>query len=749
MVRSGLLVGVFGLALTSCVTSPTTSMPGGSAVTADQDLPELNTTQSPLINNLTGLAARYPDKVRWNALTQRMEPSLGGMIFQHTRSAYQQMQLQLPDAEIVLRKALREYVEIFGAESPPVAPTLLQLGYGYVGQGKLQQALHVFTRAHEIQSRYIDASSSEMRPYLSGLGLVQMALGNFEEARSHYQEALDLHSSPDQGDEEWRAYTLEQMASLYRVLDRPGDAIQYLAEARQLKDRIHVPGSPELATSLDHEGLLYLQQGQPMEAEQSFRRAITLIGRQLNNPLLAVLYDHVGAALFAQQRYADAKDQFERAVKPLRRSLGDENPITAAVLQNLARAHLFLGQYPEAERVYHQSHRVFTAVLGEEHPRTGASYAELALLRLLQSDLGAAEPLLERALRLAERSFLDSHPAIVDVLTLQAVHRRLQQRPAEAEALLQRAFSAEGQASRPIHLRVAMSLRNLGDLYQAKALHDEAEQMYLKSLSLQEQYLGRTHIQVGGTLVTLAKFYKAQGKLLQAADYTKRAAQVHEDTMGPVHRAVGDDLAFLGLLYLDQGRLIDAEPLFRRSLSIHRQALPQGDEFIMQDLDGLARVLRLQARYGEALHEYEELLRLKENHAGIDKLDVAVVLNNIGDVHRLLGHYREAESLLKKSVGLYDLAGSAHPDQAAALNNLALTHMQQNQDAQADADYKRSIEVSLKAMNKNDPRMTSIFRNYGTFLSQKRRHQEARALLKQAAAAGLVLAPSALEGKPQ
>lgn len=561
-----------------------------------EEVPESVGTQAPLIQDLAALAARHPDKVRWNAISHRMEPLVGAMMFQHSRAAFQQWHMQLPKAERSLRQALREYVEIFGADSLPVGATLWQLSNGFLWQGRLPLSLKAGTEAYHIQARHLGAGRPELRPYLHTLGMVYAALGNLEEARKQYQEALELPAMPGPEDVGVRAMLHEQVARLDQIEDRLIEAAAQLAEARKLREQVFSPDSQEMAPVFYYQGLQWLNQWQFEDAERSFRQALALIEKAPDNPAHAQYYDQLGLALFGQRRFTEARDLFERASKQCRRMLGENHHLTVSVWQNLARAHLYQGNDAEADRLYTWTHTKFVELLGLRHQRTGQSFTELALLRLMQTDFAAAAPLIDEALRIGESSFVDSHPANVDALTLQTVLRHLQGRPEDAEAVLQRALSAAGTASKPAHLRAANSFRALGDLYHARGRSSEAEQMYLRSLSLQEQHLGTSHAQVGYTLERLSRVFAARHESAKAADALQRAIEVHEQSLGAAHRAVGDDLSALGRLYLGLGRYGAAEAALRRAISIHQQSLPQDNAAILMDRDGLAQALRLQQR---------------------------------------------------------------------------------------------------------------------------------------------------------
>ena len=80
-----------------------------------------------------------------------------------------------------------------------------------------------------------------------------------------------------------------------------------------------------------------------------------------------------------------------------------------------------------------------------------------------------------------------------------------------------------------------------------------------------------------------------------------------------------------------------------------------------------------------------------EKALGPDHPDVAVSLNNLGQLYEAEGRYADAEPLFKRSLAIWEKAlGPDHPDVAASLNNLAVFYQRQGRYADAEPLYKRS-----------------------------------------------------------
>jgi tetratricopeptide (TPR) repeat protein len=75
----------------------------------------------------------------------------------------------------------------------------------------------------------------------------------------------------------------------------------------------------------------------------------------------------------------------------------------------------------------------------------------------------------------------------------------------------------------------------------------------------------------------------------------------------------------------------------------------------------------------QAVPVWQEILAIREQQLGPDRLSTAISLNNLAELYRVQGRYGEAETLFNRSLAIYGrVLGSDHPDTAARLNNLAL-----------------------------------------------------------------------------
>ena len=86
----------------------------------------------------------------------------------------------------------------------------------------------------------------------------------------------------------------------------------------------------------------------------------------------------------------------------------------------------------------------------------------------------------------------------------------------------------------------------------------------------------------------------------------------------------------------------------------------------------------------------------------------ATLLNTIGRVYNSLGLYKEASSVLEKSLNLrQELYGKQHPEVGASLNDLSETHIALGELDIAEAPLKESLSPVLHASSKSETKIQS------------------------------------------
>jgi serine/threonine protein kinase len=107
----------------------------------------------------------------------------------------------------------------------------------------------------------------------------------------------------------------------------------------------------------------------------------------------------------------------------------------------------------------------------------------------------------------------------------------------------------------------------------------------------------------------------------------------------------------------------------------------------------------------------------------------AELMRTIGEVYRRLGHYPEAEGLLKKALDeRRRLLGDEHEDTLASVTDLGYLFWQQARYEEAETILSEGLETARSALGEDDPVTLSIANNLGIAYKNQSRYEEAKAI---------------------
>ena len=244
------------------------------------------------------------------------------------------------------------------------------------------------------------------------------SLNNFNEARSHYEEALQLYRSLSARNPE--AYTPEVAATLNNLgilLRRTHQFEQsqtYYEEAlqlyRSLASRNPEAYTPAVAMTLNNLGIL-LSDTNEFEQSQTYyeealqiRRSLASRNPEAYTPAVAMTLNNLGILLRRTHKFEQSQTYYEEALQ-ICRSLSARNPeaytpAVAMTLYNLVFLYIKLEREEDAEGAYQEAYDIYQR-LAHSHPIPyEIDYAEILVM-------GAC--LLDR-----QRKYLEEAKAILD-----------------------------------------------------------------------------------------------------------------------------------------------------------------------------------------------------------------------------------------------------------------------------------------------------------------------------------------------
>jgi len=485
---------------------------------------------------------------------------------------------------------------------------------------------------------------------LSGLVSMMPASGGSVETDipARIEEIKKTIQEGDYGDAEARARELLAIVEITKgpasaetamVLDQLVEALRrggkgHAPEARKLIDRaVSIkekalgPDHPEVAVSLNHSAVLYMNAGESARAKSLFERVIAIrekafganspdVAKVLHN--LAIVHYNVGEyeqsivlyrralaiydsasgideivicrslnnlanALYEIGDYSGARQYAERALETSRKALGPEHPEMGSPLMNLGTIEMAIGDYVQAKSSYEAALAIFRKSPGEKHSLVPMTLHNLGALLYEWRDYEAAEPYLREALELYQNPVGMEQVAVARSLETLANVQMARGRPEEARPLYERALAIRERVLGPKHYEVAENLKNLGEYFGSQGDHERARDLFQKALVIFQEALGARHPRVGGCLVALARELAQTGEVSQSLDASLRAEEIAREHLRLMARTLAERQALryasvrtrgldLALSLIGSGRA----PSYRRQVwdsLIHSRAL--------------------------------------------------------------------------------------------------------------------------------------------------------------------------------
>ena len=381
--------------------------------------------------------ARHLREAGYNYLAETLEEIkrvLTGESKQSLTAIYERYQEQAREGEIKVLKELIEGAQLqfsFGEACKfykrliELAPTVDQ----HFEYAHLLQSLNNFNEARShyevalqalrsLAEHDLEAYTPAVAMTLNNLGILLSDTNEFEQSQTYYEEALQLYRSlASRNPEAYTpdvAMTLNNLGNLLSDTNEFEQSQTYYEEAlqirRSLASRNPEAYTPAVAATLNNLGALLSDTNEFEQSQTYFEEALqiyrSLASRnpEAYTPAVAMTLNNLGNLLRCTNEFEQSQTYFEEALQ-ICRSLSARNPETytpavAMTLYNLVFLYIKLEREEDAEGVYQEAYDIYQR-LAHSHPIPyEIDYAEILVM-------GAY--LLDR-----QRKYLEEAKAILD-----------------------------------------------------------------------------------------------------------------------------------------------------------------------------------------------------------------------------------------------------------------------------------------------------------------------------------------------
>ena len=233
---------------------------------------------------------------------------------------------------------------------------------------------------------------------------------------------------------------------------------------------------------------------------------------------------------------------------------------------------------------------------------------------------------------------------------------------------------------------------------------------------------------------TLGGIYQKLGKLDRADALLGTALERRRAIYGRDHPEVAESLVALGLLRIGQARLEEAERLVRDGFEMSRRLLPANDPAVARAMSALGKVLEHRGRYPQAVKMLEAAIRL-QSAPGTAAPDLADSLSELANAQFYLGGYAISDSLNRRLLAMHrQMYGGRHPLVADDLINLSAIQYTLGHYPEAEGFAREALDINQSWYGKDHPEVASSLTFLGQALGRQNRYDEAEDVLQQSLA---------------
>ncbi len=145
---------------------------------------------------------------------------------------------------------------------------------------------------------------------------------------------------------------------------------------------------------------------------------------------------------------------------------------------------------------------------------------------------------------------------------------------------------------------------------------------------------------------------------------------------------------------------------------------PEGTEatLIATTLNGYGLALGARGDPKQAVALHERALALRDKAFGPQDWRTAEVLFSLSTDYRLMGDLNRSLEYMKRAVAAFERTNPNHPSAAQAVGGLAGIYREQGQYLIARPLFEKSIQIYERNFGLDNPRLVSVFNNYGLCL---------------------------------
>ena len=270
----------------------------------------------------------------------------------------------------------------------------------------------------------------------------------------------------------------------------------------------------------------------------------------------------------------------------------------------------------------------------------------------------------------------------------------------------------------------ASVMSSIAAVYASLDQHEKAIRLQEDALEIQRDLYSPDSRQVFDSLKLLAENYRTLGDYEQAASLSAELLSTAEAAFGRDHPSWGEAKAVSAQMADSRGHLDEAEAELQEAIEILRRS---PDDYAQPMIRALLLLAELHAweENAEALGYVEEAEQIAERRYGDSSLSMALVLAQRASVHSTAGRYEEAEADFKRSIDIYEQRiGREHGATLSTINNLGILYNRMGKPVEAGELYADVLERYQEKFGEVHRTVADSYQNLATAWTREGRYAE-------------------------
>jgi tetratricopeptide (TPR) repeat protein len=526
-------------------------------------------------------------------------------------------------------------------------------------------------KAERIYRVLLDQTSDNDRKgdLYNQLGMIKDSQGDYVEAISSYEKALEIHERKSPKNHFNFAASYNNIAFTYYNMREYSKAISYYEKARRIWQDTLPQNHPNQATSLNNISLLYYALGE-------FSKAISFS---------------------------------ETALKIYQETLPPNHPLLATSYNNIAMVYHKMKDYLKALSFYEQALAVSEKILPPNHPNLGTSYMNIASLYNDMSNYPKACSFFEKALEIEQKVLPQNHPHLANTYGQIGSMYNNMKKYSEALLFYRKGLEIRKKVLPPNHSDLAISYTNIGSVYEKIRDYPKALEYYEKRLEIKRTIHPPNHSDLVISYNKIGFIYEQMGQYSKALEYYEKVLEINQKIYPPNHFNFTESYNNIGMIYCDIGEYSKALSFYKKTLQILEQSFPTDHPHFINVYNNIGTVYHKTEHNSQAIAYFEKALEILQKINPPNDIQLATAYNNIGAVYMNMREYSKVLVLYEKALEiLRKVLPSDHNLIFVSYNNIGSIHETMEEYSKALYWYKRAFEIAQRTLSPDHPHLENI-----------------------------------------